>query len=126
MTGQIKDWWAGYASLLPAGTGTYLGLEAAAEHVREFAAHTVPGRLQTPGYAQAFFKATRPELSAAEISGLVALQLRRQRPLDERGRTLDLVLDESVLLRSVGSPQVMADQLAHPHTIAEEPPSRCE
>ena len=76
MAGQRKDFWADYASLLPAGTGTYLGLEAAAEHVREFAAHAVPGCLQTPGYAEAFFRAIRPELNTGEVSRLVALQLR--------------------------------------------------
>lgn len=119
--GRRKDWWTDYANLLPAGTGTYLGLEGAAEHVRGFAAHTVPALLQTAGYAEAFLKAIRPELDPAEIRGLVTLQLLRQRPLDQPRRTLDLILDESVLLRSIGSPQVMADQLAHLLTFTSEP-----
>jgi DNA-binding XRE family transcriptional regulator len=118
--GQRKDWWADHASLLPAGTGTYLGLEAAAGNVREFAAHAVPGLLQTPGYAQAFFQATRPELDPAQISSLVSLQHRRQQQ-GQAGRTLDLVLDESVLLRSIGSPRVMAGQLAHLLTLTANP-----
>jgi transcriptional regulator with XRE-family HTH domain len=112
LAGQRNGWWAYYASLLPAGTGTYLGLEATAEHVRGYSAHAVPALLQTSAYAEAFIKATRPELSATEIGSLVEVQLRRQRP-DRDDRTLDLILDESVLLRSVGSSQVMADQLAH-------------
>lgn len=121
VAGQRKDWWANYASLLPPGTSTYLGLEGAAEHVRGFAAHTVPALLQTRGYAEAFFKATRPELNAADISRLVALQLRRQRPPAADARQLDLILDESVLLRSVGSRQVMADQFTHLLIIADSP-----
>lgn len=121
VAGQRKDWWTDYASLLPAGTGTYLGLEGAAEHVRAFAAHTVPALVQTAGYAEAFLRATRPELDPSEINSLVTLQLLRQRPLDQPGRTLDLILDESVLLRSIGSPQVMADQLTHLLTFTSEP-----
>lgn len=118
--GQRNGWWACYASLLPAGTGTYLGLEATAEHVRGYAAYTVPALIQTAAYAEAFFKATRPELTATEISSLVEVQIHRQRP-DRDDRTVDMILDESVLLRSVGSAQVMADQLKHLIALSGEP-----
>lgn len=121
VAGQRKDWWAAYANLLPAGTGTYLGLEAAAEQVRGFAAHAVPGILQTPGYAEAFFTATRPELSAAEVKTLATLQRSRQRMAEQSGNSVELILDESVLLRSVGSAQVMTGQLTHLLTIADDP-----
>lgn len=119
--GRSKDWWADYASLLPAGTGTYLSLEAAAERVQGFAAHAVPGFLQTPGYAEAFIKATQPYKDTAEVSRLVTLHRRRQRMLHRDGRRLDLVLDESILLRAVGSARVMAGQLAHLLTFAADP-----
>lgn len=119
--GRRKDWCDDYANFLPSGMGTYLGLEVTAEHVRGFSTHTVPALVQTPGYAEAFFKATRPELEATGIRGLVTLQLRRQRPTEREGRPLDLILDESVLLRSIGSPQVMAEQLAHIVTFARKP-----
>jgi transcriptional regulator with XRE-family HTH domain len=121
VAGRRKDWWTDYADLLPAATGTYLGLEGTAEHVRGFAAHTVPAQLQTRGYAQAFFKATRPDLGADQVNRLVALQLCRRQPPAEDRRQLDLILDESVLRRSVGSRQVMADQLAHLTAIAGNP-----
>lgn len=62
VAGQRKDWWADYTNLLPPGTGTYLGLEATAEHARGYAAHTMPALVQTPDYAEAFFKVTRSEL----------------------------------------------------------------
>lgn len=121
LAGQRNGWWAYYGSLLPAGTGTYLGLEATAERLRGYAAHTVPGLLQTPGYAEAFFEATYPKLEAAGLSSLVQLQLQRQRSPDHSERKIDLILDESVLLRSVGSPQVMADQLAHLVAVTSKP-----
>lgn len=119
VAGQRKDRWAYYANLLPAGTSTYLGVESTAEHVRGYAAHAVPALLQTPGYAEAFFKATRPELRATEISSLVEVQLHRQRP-DRDDRKIDLILDESILLRSVGSTKIMADQLARLLTFTNE------
>ena len=119
VAGQRKDWRASYANLLPADTSTYLGLEAAAEQVRGFAAHAVPGALQTPGYAEAFFTATRPELSTAEVKALATLQRQRQQMLD--ANSVELILDESVLLRSVGSARVMADQLTRLLTIADNP-----
>jgi hypothetical protein len=54
--------------LLPAETGTYLGLEAAAEHVRGYAGHVVPALIQTSAYAEAFFKVTRPELGRPKLT----------------------------------------------------------
>lgn len=121
LAGQRKDRGAEYASLLPAKTGAYLGLEAEAEQVRGFAAHSMPPLVQAPGYAEAFFRATRTDLCTADIDGLVMLQLRHQRLVHQEGRMLELVLDESVLIRSIGSTQVMADQLRHLLTFADDP-----
>lgn len=69
--GQRKEWWASCHRLLPAGTATYLGLEAAAVRVRAFAANAVPGVLQIPVYAAAAIKAARPGLTAHEVRALV-------------------------------------------------------
>lgn len=121
MAGQHKEWWADHGGLLPAATAAYLGLEATAMHVRGFTAHAVPALLQTPAYAKAFFKASRPELDAAGISRLVRLQIRRQLSPDQSDRRIDLILDEAALLRSVGTKQVMADQLGHLRTVADDP-----
>jgi transcriptional regulator with XRE-family HTH domain len=111
--GQRKDWWTLMRDLLPAGASTYLGLEAAASEVRTFSALTVPGLLQTADYATALLKLTRPGLSPDEASSLVTLQLRRQEQLRRREQRLHLILDESVLLRIIGSASIMAQQLGH-------------
>ena len=120
--GQRKGWWAECEDVLPAGGGTYLGLEADALAIRVFAVQVVPGLVQTPDYARAVIAAGRPELSAVQADRLVCAQLRRQEVLGEPAPAeFRLVLDESVLLRRVGSRAVMAGQLRHLAGLAGHP-----
>ncbi len=112
--GQRKGWWADCEELLPAGTGTYLGLEAEASAQRAFCAGTVHGLVQTDDYARAVITARRPELSAAQAERLVGVQLRRQQVLAVSDPLeLRLILDEATLLRRVGPPELMRAQLEH-------------
>jgi transcriptional regulator with XRE-family HTH domain len=111
--GQRKGWWMAYDDVLPAGAGSYLGLEAEASALMVFAALAVPGLVRTPEYARALVVATRPWLSAEEVDRLVTLQMRRQDVLrGDHPIRLRLILDEAVLLRSIGSAAVMRGQLA--------------
>lgn len=110
--GQRKGWWAGCDELLPAGMATYLGLEAEARALRVFQAQVVPDLLRTEDYARAVITASRPELEPEQVERLVAVQLRRQEVLQGSDPIqLRLVLDESVLLRSMGSARLMRRQL---------------
>ena len=110
--GQRKGWWMAYDDVLLPGMGTYLGLEAEASALLTFQEQVVPGLVRTTDYARALIAARRPDLAADQVERLVAVQMRRQDVL--RGAEpiqLRLILDEAVLLRSVGSPGVMRDQL---------------
>src|SRR5580658_10026504 len=49
LDGMGKGWHDGYRSLLPAGTGRYLDLEAAASRLCVYSVHVVPGLAQTAG-----------------------------------------------------------------------------
>ncbi len=110
--GQRKGWWAGSDELLPAGTGTYLGLEAEARALRTFQAQLVPDLVRTEAYARAVVTASRPELDPGQVERVVAVQLRRQEVLHGGDPIqLRLILDESVLLRSIGAASVMREQL---------------
>jgi transcriptional regulator with XRE-family HTH domain len=114
LEGQRRGWWTDNDELLPAGAGTYLGLEAEARALRAFGTQVVHDLLQTEDYARAVIAASRPELAAEQADRLLAVQLRRQEVLcGGDSITLRLVLDESVLLRLVGSPEVMRGQLEH-------------
>lgn len=120
--GQRRGWWADAEDLLSAGFGTYLGLEAESAELRVFGATVVPGLLRTPDYARAVIGAARADLTPAQIDRLVAVQMRRQEVLrGADGARLRLVLDESVLLRVLGSAQVMRQQLERLAGAGAEP-----
>src|SRR6266704_1649400 len=76
--GQRKGWWVAFDDVLPAGAGTYLGLEAEASDLLAFEAQVVPGLVQTAEYARAVIAARRPDLAAEQVDRLVTVQTRRQ------------------------------------------------
>ena len=54
-----KDWWEGHRTLRPKFS-SYLGLESVATTLQAYDTHLVHGLLQTPDYARAVIRATRP------------------------------------------------------------------
>jgi transcriptional regulator with XRE-family HTH domain len=119
---EQRGWWTDYEDVLPARLETYVGLEAEATSVRAYEAQLVAGLLQTEDYARAVLKADRFNDSPANIERLVDLRMRRQEVLT-REQPLEFwdVLDEAVLRRAIGGPQVMADQLRRLLELAEQP-----
>ncbi|HTJ71617.1 MAG TPA: helix-turn-helix transcriptional regulator [Actinospica sp.] len=93
---------------LPSWFRGYVELEAAARRIQTFECQNVPGLLQTEGYARAVLSAGRPE----DIEERVAARISRQRILAEpTAPLLWAVVDEAVLHRPVGGPDVMREQL---------------
>lgn len=92
----------------------YPALEASAVSVRSFDIALFHGLLQTPDYTRALLGALLSRHTPHELDQLVALRTRRQQALfePENPLHLEVVLDEGVLRRVVGSPRIMADQLA--------------
>ncbi|WP_203186330.1 helix-turn-helix domain-containing protein [Streptomyces pratensis] len=92
-------------------------LEREASEIRQYGAQLVPGLLQTSAYARAVFQSARTNFAEEDLDAAVAIRLERsellRKPLGPVAWTL---LDESVLRRRVGGPQVMAQQL---HSIAD-------
>lgn len=73
----------------------------------------IPGLLQTAAYARAVL-ASHPGVSEADIESRVTGRMARQAILDrEDPPALWVVLDELILYREVGGPEVMANQLEH-------------
>ena len=72
----------------------------------------IPGLLQTAEYARALFLGDRSDLGDDALDRLVAARLERQRIFDRDDPPhVSVLLDESVLHRLIGTPQVMHDQL---------------
>jgi len=82
----------------------------------------VPGLLQTAEYARALFLAEQTDTSDDAIDALVAARLQREAILD-RSEPPDVVvvLDEAVLHRLIGSPQVMHDALVQVAELSRRP-----
>ncbi|WP_406285523.1 Scr1 family TA system antitoxin-like transcriptional regulator [Streptomyces sp. NBC_00209] len=88
--------------------------EARATEIKEYAPQLIPGLLQTEAYARAVFWEYHPTAVESVIDELVAARLERAQLLaDPTVPLLWAVLDESVLRRRVGGPDVMAAALRH-------------
>jgi transcriptional regulator with XRE-family HTH domain len=108
--GRDQAWWQPFD--LP--YATYVGLEAAATEISDFEPGVFPGLLQTPEYARAVHEGALPRLSAEVIDQRIEVRHTRQLALSrDDPPQLAAIVDEAVLHRVIGGPQVMAQQLAH-------------
>jgi transcriptional regulator with XRE-family HTH domain len=108
-----RGWWQSYTGLLPA-LGNLIGLEAEAATIRTYEPELIPGLLQTPDYARAVIKSGYPSYKPDQIDRRVEVRLERQEALtrtDPPPPKVSVVLNEGVLARRVGSPEVMRGQL---------------
>jgi transcriptional regulator with XRE-family HTH domain len=112
--GHRKGWWAAWEDVLPTGFGVYVGLEAEASSLRAYESLVVHGLLQTEAYARAASTALRRRQSPEQIERLVALRMQRQEVILRADPIeLWLILDEAVIRRTMGSPELMRAQLNH-------------
>ncbi|MEW2384317.1 helix-turn-helix transcriptional regulator [Micromonospora sp. NPDC047707] len=110
---KAKGWWHSYGDAIPDWFELYVGLESAASRLREHDDTLVPGLLQTPGYTRGVYQ-NRPNMPPEELEEVLEVRRRRQEILVRRlpkAPQLEWVLSEAVLLRCVGSPAAMAEQL---------------
>jgi transcriptional regulator with XRE-family HTH domain len=108
-------WWHPYSEASPNDIEYYLSLESEAASISHYCP-LVPGLLQTSAYARASLAEMFGDangLTDSELDGLAAIRMGRQAALrrSEDPLAFSAVLDEGALLRSVGSEQVMREQL---------------
>jgi transcriptional regulator with XRE-family HTH domain len=90
----------------------HLWLESRAWRIETFRSNSVHGLLQTRDYAREVLMAAYPNRAPESVEGPVAAREARQRRLHgEDPLRLSAILDEAVLHRMVGGPQVMRAQL---------------
>ena len=80
----------------------------------------VDGFLQTEGYARSLLE-TYPGVTPDAVTARLADRMERQRRLFGRDVRAWFIVDELALLRRVGSPEIMATQLAHLAEVAAMP-----
>lgn len=116
-----RGWWAAYRDTLPEWARQLVGLEAGAEEYWSYQSEYVPGLLQTPGYVAAITRALEPSYTDEMITRLVDLRLKRQSRLENGGSPqMVYYLNEAVLRRGVGGPEVMRNQLDHLVTASQQ------
>lgn len=102
----------------PAGSSkafrAYLRAEAEAEYERMLTPLAIPGLLQTAGYARAINSSGRQFHTSDRTERYVSARMSRKARLTEPSPLkLHAVIDEAVIRRVVGSPEVMREQLDH-------------
>jgi transcriptional regulator with XRE-family HTH domain len=105
-----KGWWHAYNEVF---TGSFVGLESDASFLHTHQALLVPGLLQTEAYTRAVIRAIRPDSLEDDVELRVRGRVKRQKLITEEPNPPEYwaVLDEAVLRRVVGGPEVMREQL---------------
>jgi transcriptional regulator with XRE-family HTH domain len=125
--GGRSHWWHAYKGVLPPTYRDFISLESQASAMRTLETSVVPGLLQTPEYARAVTKAAVDGLDDEKLDALVEVRLARQDVLRSHPPLeLSAVLDEAVLRREVGGPDIMARQLARLFEAARLPQVRLQ
>ncbi|MFJ4713557.1 helix-turn-helix domain-containing protein [Streptomyces sp. NPDC088785] len=119
---NAPGWWHSYRDAVPGWFTAYVSLETDAKTLRTYEPQYVTGLLQTPRYAHAVLRAGLPNGSDEEVARRVELRLRRQSLLErEDAPTLWVVMEEAVLHRMVGGPDVMREQIERILDMSELP-----
>jgi transcriptional regulator with XRE-family HTH domain len=120
-----RGWWEDYSESIAPEYMEFIGLEAEAVSVAAWQAESVPGLFQTAEYARQIHAGHQRVvlLPPGGVERRVEVRMTRQRVLTERRPPLavSVVVDESVLLRKVGAPDLMHAQLHHLANMAELP-----
>jgi transcriptional regulator with XRE-family HTH domain len=120
---KSTGWWQKYRGQLPPEYATLIEFEEEAAKVSTVGLGMVPGLAQTPEYARALLVDGPVKMSEEEIESRVEIRARRQEILTaaEDPTVLWAVLDEAVIRRVVGGPDVMCGQLERLLELAELP-----
>jgi transcriptional regulator with XRE-family HTH domain len=115
-----RGWWTRYTDVL--GTGAYVGLEAEASVIHTYESQFVPGLLQTEDYARAVISGGQVRPDPDTVERRVAARMARHELLTRPDPPeIWAVLDETVIRRPVGGPEVMRGQLHHLVEVGERP-----
>ncbi|MDH6627684.1 transcriptional regulator with XRE-family HTH domain [Streptomyces sp. LBL] len=119
---KVQGWWQSYHDAIPGWITPLLTLEDEAVEECHWANTYVPGLLQTRAYATAVIQAAEVRAAPELIERMVDVRMKRQEVLKRQPPPhLWAILDEAVVRRRVGSPEVMAEQLEHLATASGMP-----
>jgi len=106
---RAAGWWTQYDDL---NLDPLIGLEDAATTITCYSMFYMPGLLQTQEYAQGIISIVAPKMDPHVVQQRVDARLRRQQLLSrDSGPRYNVLLDENVIRRGVGDPELIAAQL---------------
>ena len=107
----------------PASFGTFEPREAEATALYTFEHSFIPGLFQTEAYARAVFEMfpdVTEDVLSERLSGRVSRQAILSRD-DPQPPVVCALIDQSALIREIGGPKVMRDQIMHLITMSRRP-----
>ncbi|MGB9996181.1 helix-turn-helix domain-containing protein [Streptomyces pseudogriseolus] len=117
----VELWPYVYREAFPDWSRKFMEYSERAVAVRQYAAHVVPGLVQTEDYARAVLGLDALLTSEEQLEERVAARMGRQDRLASPDRPeLWVILDEAVLRRPIGGPAVMRKQLRRLLDAAED------
>lgn len=119
-----KGWWEDYADVISAQYQEFVGLEAEATSIRQYQVEVLPGLLQTEEYVRQVilgYRTAAPVPPGGAERRVQVRMIRQQLLTRDPPLELSVVLDESTLLRKIGSRSVMHAQLQQLAEAAELP-----
>jgi transcriptional regulator with XRE-family HTH domain len=116
------EWHTSLSRGMPDWFRLFLGYEGAATSLATYCAELVPGLLQTEDYIRAIFSVGGASPNDDDLGPAIKLRRGRQElVLGDDPTPLHVVLNEAVLRRAIGGPDVMRGQLRHLAEMSSEP-----
>jgi len=119
-----RGWWEDYSGVLAGDYLEYIGLESEAVSAAVWHSDIVPGLLQTADYARQIsvgYQSVIPTPPSVVEQVVQVRALRQERLTSEPALQLNAIIDEAVLMRRIGTRQLMQAQLAHLAAMSELP-----
>ncbi|WIX79810.1 helix-turn-helix transcriptional regulator [Amycolatopsis carbonis] len=111
--GEERNWHE-VTGKLPSSWKDLIRFEDEATSIRNYESLVLPGLAQTPDYARALLRGGDAKLAEAELENLVAARVTRQLILGRHNAPrVQLMVDEMILQRPIGSEEIMHAQLRH-------------
>ncbi|MER8014876.1 helix-turn-helix domain-containing protein [Streptomyces griseoluteus] len=113
-------WWHEWSAVTPKYLQAVVSFEDMATRVKSYEPTYLHGLLQTPEYARALIGRGRGAESSHDVLARFRAQ-RQERFANAPDKKLICVVDESTLLRPIGSPAIMRGQLEHLLALMSHP-----
>jgi transcriptional regulator with XRE-family HTH domain len=115
------EWWHPYSGAIPEWFQLYVVLESSASELNGYESELVPGIMQTKDYMRAIMSTAPTNDDDDAIESKITVRANRQARLTgDDPLSVWLVLNEAVIRRVVGGPQVMREQIEHLIALSEQ------